>query len=66
MSVAKFYHMWSEQLPECMLPVSADENAKFVDLIKRLLFYFCLEDKYLQEKLCEIKEEPVTLQLFMK
>ena len=66
MSVAKFYHMWLDQLPECMLPVSAEENAKFVDLIKRSLFYFCLDDTYLQEKLCEIKEEPVTLQLFMK
>ena len=43
MSVAKFAHLWQEQLPECMTP--GDDNAlcrKFGDLIKRSLSYYCL------------------------
>ena len=64
MSVAKFYHLWLEQLPECMLPSDAAENVKFVDLIKRALFYFCLEDKFLQEQLCNLKNEDITLKTF--
>ena len=64
MSVAKFYHLWLEQLPECMLPANADENVKFVDLIKKALFYFCLEDKFLQEQLCNLKNDNITLKTF--
>ena len=40
-SVAKFFHLWQEKLPECMLPDSEAQNARFVDLVKRALFYFC-------------------------
>ena len=64
MSVAKFYHLWLEQLPDCMLPGNAAENVKFVDLIKKALFYFCLEDKFLQEQLCNLKNDDVTLKTF--
>ena len=38
MSVAKFLHLWQEQLPECLLPGNAAENERYVDLIKRALF----------------------------
>ena len=56
MSVAKFAHLWQEQLPECMTP--GDDNAlcrKFTDLIRRSLFYYCLDDLYLQKELCDLK-----------
>ena len=47
-----------------MLP-SSDERVKFVDLIKISLLYFCLEDKYLQEQLCNIKDDDITLKKFL-
>ena len=56
MSVAKFAHLWQEQLPECMNP--GDDDAlcrKFADLIKRSLFYYCLDDPFLQKELCDLK-----------
>ena len=64
MSVAKFFHVWQEQLPECLLPGDAAKNARFVDLIRRSLFYFCLEDKFLQEQLCNLKGDNLTLKMF--
>merc|ERR1711888_187128 len=64
MSVAKFFHMWQEQLPDCMLPGDAAKNARFVDLIRRALFYFCLDDKYIQEQLCNLKGDDLTLKNF--
>ena len=57
MSVAKFAHLWQEQLPECMTPTDAIGNANFVDLIKRALFYDCLDDPFLQRELCELEGE---------
>ena len=56
MSVAKFTHNWLEQLPECMTPVSNDDLKMFADLIKRSLYYHCLEDQYIQKELCELSE----------
>ena len=56
MSVAKFAHLWLEQLPESMIPGDDDiANRRFVDLIKRSLFYYCLDDPYLQKELCDLK-----------
>ena len=57
--------MWSEQLPSCMQPESNNDRIKFVDLIKCALFYFCLEDKFLQEQLCNIKDDDITLKKFL-
>ena len=65
MSVDKFFHLWREQIPECMLPNSEAENARFVDLVKKALFYFCLDDKYLQEQLCELKGDNLTLKMYL-
>ena len=64
MSVAKFTHEWLEQLPECMTPGNAAENARFADLMKRALFYYCLDDQYLQKELCELEEAGVTFKGF--
>ena len=64
-SVAKFFHLWQEQLPECMLPDSEAQNARFVGLVKRALFYFCLDDRYLQEQLCNLKGVNLTLKMFL-
>ena len=64
MSVATFYHKWQDQLPPCMLPTDANGNEKFVDLVKRSLFYFGLDDKYLQEQLCQLKDNDLTLKAF--
>ena len=62
--ISEFYHVWSEQLPKCMNPESPDDRIRFVDLIKRSLFYFCLEDKFLQEQLCNLKDDDLTLKKF--
>ena len=64
MSVATFYHKWQDQLPLCMLPTDANGNEKFVDLVMRSLFYFGLDDKYLQEQLCQLKDDDLTLKRF--
>ena len=55
MSVAKFTHNWLEQLPECMTPVTDDDYRKFADLIKRALYYYCLDDQCIQKELCDLK-----------
>ena len=64
MSVARFYYLWQEQLPECLLPEGNVANERFVELIKKALFYFCLNDKYLQEQLCNLKGEHITFKMF--
>ena len=64
MTVAKFTHQWQEQLPECMTPSTEAENAKFADLMKRALFYYCLDDQYLQKDLCELGEEDCTFKKY--
>ncbi len=59
--LSEFYHVWSDQLPSCMNPDTADSRVRFVDLVKLNLFYFCLDDKYLQQQLCNLKDEDLTL-----
>ena len=60
MTVAKFTHQWQEQLPECKTPSNEAEYAKFADLMKRALYYYCLDDHYLQKELCELEEADST------
>ena len=57
-SVASFTQDWLKQLPECMMPTTDGECRDFVDLIKRALFYCCLDDRYIQKELCEMEGEP--------
>ena len=64
MSVGEFYHLWQDQLPTCMLPTTNDERTKYVDLINRSLFYFSLEDKFLQEQISNLKDDDPTLKKF--
>merc|ERR1712179_750046 len=64
MTVAKFTHQWQEQLPECMTPSNEAENAKFADLMKRALYYYCLNDQYLQKELCELEEVDSTFKRY--
>ena len=56
MPVAKFTHVFLKQYPECMQPESDDERIEFVDLIKRTVYYHCLQDEYIQKELCELPE----------
>ena len=62
-SVASFTHEWLEQLPECMTPNTEAEYRAFADLMKRSLFYYCLDDLYLQKELCEL-EGDITFKRF--
>ena len=64
MSVAKFTHLWQEQLPECMTPGNADECVKFADLMKRALYYYCLDDQYIQKEFCELEEADSTFKKY--
>ena len=57
-SVASFIHDWLEQLPECMIPNTDEECRAFADLMKRALFYYCLDDLYIQKELCDMEGEP--------
>ena len=64
MSVAKFTHQWLDQLPECMVPEDTVEaNRKFVDLIKKALFYYSLNDPFIQKELCDL-EGPQTFKTY--
>ena len=64
MSVSKFTHMWLDQLPECMTPQDTEEaNREFVDLIKRALFYYSLNDPFIQKELCDL-EGPQTFKSY--
>ena len=64
MSVAKFTHMWLDQLPECMTPEDTEvANREFVDLIKRALFYYSLNDPFIQKELCDL-EGPQTFKSY--
>ena len=58
MSVASFTHDWVEQLPECMTPTTDEECRAFADLMKRALFYYCLDDVYIQKDLCDMDGVP--------
>lgn len=64
MYVNAFFHSSQEQLPDCMLPSTDNERSAFIDLVKRSLFYFGLEDKYLQEQLCNLKSDKPSLKMY--
>ena len=58
MTVATFTHDWIEQLPECMCPTTEAEFRQFADLMRRTMFYYCLNDTYIQRDLCDMDGEP--------
>ena len=64
MGVSEYYHKWHEQIPVCMTPTTNQERVEFVDLIMRSLFYYGLEDTYLQQQICDSKDEDPTLKKF--
>ena len=64
MKVSKFYQIWREQLPDCLQPKTNDEFRKCVDLVQRCIFYQGLNDRYLQEQLCNIKSDNLSLKQF--
>ena len=65
MTVSDFYYKWYDQLSESMKPSTEDERAKYVDLINRSLFYFCLEDFYIQEQICNLKDADPKLKTYL-
>ncbi|CAL4142494.1 unnamed protein product, partial [Meganyctiphanes norvegica] len=50
----------------CMTPSTDVEYKEFSDLVKRSLFYLNLDDKFLQEELCKLKEEDQKLPKFLE
>ena len=62
--VRNHYCKWFEQIPSCLKPKDDSEREKFVDLVLRTLFYFSLDDSYLQKKLSDISESDQTLLKF--
>ena len=66
MGVATYYHKWVAQLPACMMPSNEEEYKEFNDLVKRSLFYLNLDDKFLQEELCKLKEDDQKLSRFLE
>ena len=53
-----------DKLPLCLKPTSDAEKDYFIDLIQRSLYYHALDDRYLEQKLSDIKESDQTLQAF--
>ena len=64
MTVASFTHDWVEQLPECMCPSTADEYQRFADLMRRTMFYYSLDDTYIQKDLCDMEGDPTFKEYF--
>ena len=46
-------------------PSSEAERINYVDLINRSLFYFCLDDHYIQEQICNMMEANPKLKTFL-
>ena len=65
MTVSDFYYRWVEQLPEIMRPNTEAERTNYVDLMNRSLFYFCLDDHYIQEQICNMKDANPKLKTFL-
>ena len=65
MTVSDFYYRWVDQLPDVLKPNSEAERINYVDLINRSLFYFCLDDHYIQEQICNMKEANPKLKTFL-
>ena len=65
MTVSDFYYRWVEQLPDIMKPNTEAERTNYVDLMNRSLFYFCLDDHYIQEQICNMKEANPKLKTFL-
>ena len=63
-SCRNFYSKWMDKLPLCLKPTSDEEKDYFIDLIQRSLYYHALDDRYLEQKLSDIKESDQTLQAF--
>ena len=55
-SVSAFHHKFKEQLPTLFFPESEAERTEFVDVVLRSLFYFSLDDKYLQQEISNLKD----------
>merc|ERR1711954_242481 len=64
MSVSEYYHLWLERIPDFMSPSTNDERVKFVDLIMLSMFYLGLEDTYLQQQICDHKDDNPSLKKF--
>ena len=64
MKVAKFYYLWKEQLPDCLQPTTEAEYKNCVDLVQRCIFYQGLDDRYIQEQLCNIKSDNLLMKQF--
>ena len=55
-SCRNFYSKWMDKLPLCLKPTSDVEKDYFIDLIQRSLYYHALDDRYLEQKLSDIKQ----------
>ena len=64
-TVSEFYYDWYSQIPEVMKPVENAECKSFVDLIHRSMFYISLNDKFLQEAICNLKVPNPTLKTYL-
>ena len=47
-----------------MTPSNETEYAKFADLMKRALYYYCLDDQNLQKVLCELEKADSTFKRY--
>ena len=65
MTVSEYYYRWVEQLPDVMKPSTEDDRIKYVDLMNRSMFYFCLDDVYIQEQICNMKDADPKLKTFL-
>ena len=63
-SVQDFYFEWSQAIPEVMKPSTDAELKEFADLIHRAMFYFSLNDTYLQQALSDLKTPNPTCLLY--
>ena len=64
MPVSQYYHQFQEKLPECLKPTSEAEHKTAIDLIHRSIFYQGLDDRYIEQQLCNLKGDVLTMKQF--
>ena len=64
MLVSQYYHQFQEKLPECLKPTTEAEHKTAIDLVHRSIFYQGLDDRYIEQQLCNLKGDVLTMKQF--
>ena len=64
MSISQYYHQFKEKLPECLKPNTEAEHKNAIDLVHRSIFYQGLDDRYIEQQLCNLRGDVLSMKQF--